>query len=268
MTRLAHLAHFIARHRWPVIGVWIVLTSSAPSLSGRRSLWNQSSAVPGQPAYEAGQRALAESGAGVRAPNVLVFHGAGDVKPRRSSGARRAAATMPGARASALLDRTRVRGKDRHTLRARLPARAGELGPHQPGRARCAPPRSGAARPVTVERHRPRRARRGEQAGRAAAPSVLVEALIGGIGALVVLLFVFGTLPAVLMPLAVALAAIMNTFTLVWALTQVTSVSVIVQFLIALVGLGIAIDYALLMIIRFREELASPATPRRRWSRR
>ena len=82
-----------------------------------------------------------------------------------------------------------------------------------------------------------------------------VEALIGGLGALVVLLFVFGTLPAVLMPLAVAIAAILNTFTLVLGLTYVTDVSIIVQFLIALVGLGIAIDYALLMIIRFRDEL-------------
>ena len=69
------------------------------------------------------------------------------------------------------------------------------------------------------------------------------------------LLFVFGTLPAVLMPLAVAVAAILNTFTLVLVLTHVTDVSIIVQFLIALVGLGIAIDYALLMIIRFRDEL-------------
>ena len=79
--------------------------------------------------------------------------------------------------------------------------------------------------------------------------------MIGGLGALVILLFVFGTLPAVLMPLAVAVAAILNTFTLVWALTYITDVSIIVQFLIALVGLGVAIDYALLMIFRFRDEL-------------
>ena len=70
-----------------------------------------------------------------------------------------------------------------------------------------------------------------------------------------ILLFVFGTLPAVLMPLVVAVAAILNTFTLVWALTYITNVSIIVQFLIALVGLGVAIDYALLMIFRFRDEL-------------
>ena len=85
--------------------------------------------------------------------------------------------------------------------------------------------------------------------------NVLVEAVIGGLGALVILLFVFGTLPAILMPIAVAVAAILNTFTLVWALTYITNVSIIVQFLIALVGLGVAIDYALLMIFRFRDEL-------------
>ena len=91
--------------------------------------------------------------------------------------------------------------------------------------------------------------------GSSGGSSVLLEAVIGGIGALVILLFVFGTLPAVLMPIVVAVAAILNTFTLVWALTYVTDVSIIVQFLIALVGLGVAIDYALLMIFRFRDEL-------------
>ena len=79
--------------------------------------------------------------------------------------------------------------------------------------------------------------------------------MIGGLGALIILLFVFGTLPAVVMPLVVAIAAILNTFTLVWVLTYLTDVSIIVQFLIALVGLGVAIDYALLMIFRFRDEL-------------
>jgi len=69
------------------------------------------------------------------------------------------------------------------------------------------------------------------------------------------LFFVFGTLPAVLMPIAIAIASILNTFTLVWALTYITDVSIIVQFLIALVGLGVSIDYALLIIFRFREEL-------------
>ena len=94
-----------------------------------------------------------------------------------------------------------------------------------------------------------------DAAGGGGGPSVLVEALIGGLGALIILFFVFGTLPAVVMPLLVAITSILNTFTLVWILTYFTDVSVVVQYLIALVGLGIAIDYALLMIFRFRDEL-------------
>ena len=70
-----------------------------------------------------------------------------------------------------------------------------------------------------------------------------------------ILLFTFGTLPAIAMPLLIAVASILNTFSLIWLLTYITDVSIIVQFLVALVGLGVAIDYALLMIFRFREEL-------------
>src|SRR5256885_9308831 len=48
--------------------------------------------------------------------------------------------------------------------------------------------------------------------------NVLVEAIIGGLGAMVILLFVFGTLPAVLIPIAVAAAAVLKTFPPLWAL--------------------------------------------------
>src|SRR6476620_11133144 len=76
---LARLALLVARHRWPVIGVWVALTLVGVVASGKLSgRWYQSAAVPGEPAYEAGQRALAASGAGVRSPNVVVFHTTGD----------------------------------------------------------------------------------------------------------------------------------------------------------------------------------------------
>ena len=91
-------------------------------------------------------------------------------------------------------------------------------------------------------------------------PSILIEVLLGGIGALLILLFVFGTLPAVLMPLLVAASSILTTFLCVYGLTFITDVSIVVQFLVALVGLGIAIDYTLLMIFRFREEIANGLT--------
>ena len=51
-----------------------------------------------------------------------------------------------------------------------------------------------------------------------------------------------------------AIASIMTTFLLLLGLTEITTVSPIVQFLIALLGLGVAIDYSLLVVTRWREE--------------
>jgi putative drug exporter of the RND superfamily len=72
-------------------------------------------------------------------------------------------------------------------------------------------------------------------------PSVPAETLIGALGALVVLAFVFASCLA-LVPLLIAAVAILTTFLLVLGLTTFTDVSFVVQFLIALIGLGVAID--------------------------
>jgi RND superfamily putative drug exporter len=84
-------------------------------------------------------------------------------------------------------------------------------------------------------------------------PGVLTETLFGAAGALIVLLFVFASLLAFL-PLVVAAVSIMATFLMLLPLTYLTDVSFIVQFLVALVGLGVAIDYSLLFVTRWREE--------------
>ena len=57
-----------------------------------------------------------------------------------------------------------------------------------------------------------------------------------------------------LVPLVMAFVSIMTTFLLLLGLTELTAVSPIVQFLIALIGLGVAIDYSLLVVSRWREE--------------
>jgi len=85
------------------------------------------------------------------------------------------------------------------------------------------------------------------------APSVLFETLLGALGALAVLLFLFASFLA-LVPLLIAAVSILTTFTVVLLLTYVTDMSFIVQFLISLVGLGVAIDYSLLLVTRWREE--------------
>jgi RND superfamily putative drug exporter len=97
------------------------------------------------------------------------------------------------------------------------------------------------------------------QSGGGNGPGVLVEAMLGGFGALLVLAFVFGSFLAIV-PLIMAIVSILTTFLVVWGLTTVTEISPIVQFLIALIGLGVSIDYSLLVVVRWREERAHGRT--------
>ena len=82
---------------------------------------------------------------------------------------------------------------------------------------------------------------------------ILGEVAIGAIGALVVLVVIFGSFLAVV-PLIVAAVSILGTFLALGAITTVADVSQIVEYLVALIGLGIAIDYSLLVVTRWREE--------------
>ena len=88
--------------------------------------------------------------------------------------------------------------------------------------------------------------------------SALAETVLGGVGALVVLALVFGSLLAAV-PLLVAAVSILATFLCLLGLTALTEVSFVVQFLVALIGLGVAIDYSLLIVMRWREERAGGA---------
>jgi putative drug exporter of the RND superfamily len=89
--------------------------------------------------------------------------------------------------------------------------------------------------------------------------SVLVEGLIGAFGALLVLSFVFASFLA-LVPLLMAFVAIMTSFVPLLLLAETTDVSPVVQFLIVLIGLGVAIDYSLLVVTRWREERSHGAS--------
>ena len=259
---LARLAHFVTRHRWPVIAAWIALTIFGAFAAGQVSKrWYQSFSIPGKSAYEASQRTLKEFGVGVRPPAVVVYHTQGDATQSaaiKASMARTAAASRGALTSSYFSTRHNPAyvSKDRHTTFQEIyPAGVATFDTKSGAEQIRAVAAAGLPAGTTVEvtGHDP--LEEASTHGASGGPSVLVEAVIGALGALVILLFVFGTLPAVLMPIGVAIASILNTFTLIWILTYITNVSIIVQFLIALVGLGVAIDYALLMIFRFRDEL-------------
>jgi RND superfamily putative drug exporter len=73
--------------------------------------------------------------------------------------------------------------------------------------------------------------------------------------ALILLVFVFGTVVAALVPLGVGALAVMSGVAGMYLLTHVTNVSVYALNVVTLIGLGVAIDYSLFVTSRFREEL-------------
>src|SRR4051812_33270333 len=72
--------------------------------------------------------------------------------------------------------------------------------------------------------------------------------------AALILAFVFGTLAFVL-PLIFAAAAIPTTLGIIWLFAHVMELTTYLQNLVMLIGLGIAIDYSLLIVYRYREEI-------------
>jgi putative drug exporter of the RND superfamily len=253
------LGHFVIRRRRWIVGVWIFLLFFgffATSRLGDR--WFESFSIPGYSAYEANQRALKTFGSGEQAPLVAVFRSKGDVTKEKGieQAVTAGAAVNPGSRTSSYFSTgsDAYVSKDRHLTFAEI------YGPGNPGftstlhikKVRAAVKE---AAPPGVTVNVTGRDPLFEDIGGSGGPSLAIEILIGGVGAVLVLLFVFGTLPAVAVPLVTAAVSILTTFSAVWALTYVTDVSLVVQFLVALVGLGVSIDYSLLMIFRFREEL-------------
>ena len=72
--------------------------------------------------------------------------------------------------------------------------------------------------------------------------------------ALVILIFTFGTL-SFLVPFIFTLVTIPTTLGIIWIIANFMELTTYLTNLVSLIGLGIAIDYSLLMVYRFREEL-------------
>jgi putative drug exporter of the RND superfamily len=254
--RLGHLV--IRRRRWIVVAWILLIVLGLVTTSKIGDRWFESFSIPGFSAYEANQRTLKTFGSGEQAPLVAVFRSDGDVTKQGGieKAVAAAAAVNPGSRTASYFSTgsNAYVSKDRHTTFATIypPGTPGFSSNVHIKQVRAA--LRGAA-PAGLTVHLTGRDPLQEDIGGSGGPSVLVEVMIGGVGALLVLLFVFGTLTAVSIPLVTAAASILTTFSAVFALTYVTDVSIIVEFLVALVGLGVAVDYSLLMIFRFREEL-------------
>ena len=254
------------QHKRIVVSVWLCLTVvgalAASSVGGRLT---QGLPIPGQPAYEANLKMLRTFGIdGHQQPTIGVLQLPAGQSMRTAAGRSAAAHTFASATNagpvgvidySTTHDRRFISADGRMTFAIfdmpspDLPKTAGTMG-HILSVLRASAPHGATVNVTGYEQ-----LSAGSTGKGGSGPSVLVETLIGAVGALLVLFFVFASAIAVL-PLLIAVVTILTTFLLVLGMTHVTSVSFIIQFLVALVGLGVAVDYSLLIVNRWREELA------------
>jgi RND superfamily putative drug exporter len=253
----------ILRHRATVVVVWIVLTVAGGLMVGKANggLQHQQ-ATPGLAGYDANQAMLRSLGLdGDEAPVIAVLRLPPGVTMHTAAGRAAAARTFAAAARAGhvgLVDFStsqdrRFVSKDGRTTWALYDMPNPDAGPYTGTVDRL---------PAALERAAPQGANvtmTGNEAlqstGSAggAGLSTLTETLIGAAAALVVLGFVFGSAIAVL-PLLMALPTILATFLVLYGVEQLMGVSQLVQYLIAFIGLGIAIDYSLLIVTRWREE--------------
>ena len=261
---LGHTAGLVLRHRRAVIVFWLVLVIVGGMAAGKATKrLSFDFSLPGQPGYETAARIIHTYGnGGNQAPSILVVDApAGSTIAANEHAVATAfddvRRSLPALRVVDL----GVTGNSRFLTDGGQGTYALVFEP--PATGFGTDPRLNAAEGVLRQQLPGYQVgltglNQLESGGTTKGPGVLVETLIGAAGALVVLVFVFASFLA-LVPLLVAAVSILTTFLVVLGLTYLTEVSFIVEFLIALVGLGIAIDYSLLFVTRWREERARGA---------
>ena len=260
---IARLARFVLAHRRLVMVAWLVVflagAAGASHVSKRLSV---DFSLPGQPGYETAQKITHTYGnGGEEPPSIAVI----TVPAGQTVAGERAqiAAALGKVHAALPLVRVvdfantgdpRMITSDGRTTYAYLfsPIERTFGAPKIPQRAEQI---LRAALPTGTQTNLTGLLQLSNSEESGSGPGVFLETVFGGLGALAVLAFVFASLLAFL-PLLIAAVAILSTLLVILALTYIADVSFIVQFLVSLVGLGVAIDYSLLIVTRWREERA------------
>ena len=267
---MAALTNRVLGHKRLVFGIWLaVFLAAVASLGPAGAALSDQFSIPGREGFETNKDLAATYGSGGDAapivPVVTLPVGttvdAPGVKEDLDAALARVEAVLPQSMSASYAttgDRAFVSEDGRTTFAlVYIPAKGG-VDPGQEEARAAQAALDGVTvggSPVEVTGLDALRASAGDNEG--AGTGVVMGTLLAALGALLVLIWVFRSFMA-LVPLLMALVAIPTTFLLVWPLASVTDVSVIVQFLVALIGLGIAIDYALLVVVRWREERQQP----------
>src|SRR6201996_619403 len=254
----------VLRHRKLIVSVWILLAVvGAWAASSINDHLSQSFDAPGRPAFEANKEIVATYGnGGLISPFVLV---AAPKKGTLSDGGDEAAFTKAAKEVAAAVPGFRLAGFGAGGPAKDFESEDGTVGyafvypppgPEAPEKnegALGAVQKAAAAHSIGGTPLRVTGVEALSEDSGGGGAGLLVETLVGALGALIVLALVFGSWLAIV-PLIIAGASILTTFALLRLLAEFTQVSFVVQFLVGLIGLGVAIDYSLLVVFRWREE--------------
>ena len=262
---MERLANWVTRHRLIVGLAWLVITVVgvvlAPSLSGRL----QSGSHVSGPGYTANTAIAAHYGGASSDPGVLILNAPGGQTvdtPQVKQDLERIDTTLAKAAPSLRLvsyaaggDNVLVGADRASTIVLAYPPKAGDdVGPAQIDELTAAAKR--AAPDLTVNGTSYHALEAGNTTG-GGNSSVLSELIIGALGALLVLAWVFGSFLAFL-PLITAFISVLTMQIFIYGLTYVvpssSPLNPAVQYIVALLGLGLSIDYSLLVVTRWREE--------------
>ncbi len=246
---MARWARLMIRFRWAVLAVWLVaLLAAGAASSGLSNLLTNRFALPGSESEKAANILKNDFGQKPEGSFSLVVKGpagsAAKLVPKVRSAATRAAAELPTGKVA------NVRAVSSEVVTATIVSQlqTADAKIHTDAMRKAAGPISGADVYLTgqsaiehdldpVQNH-----------------DLLVGELFIAIPiAMVILIYVFGSL-AFLLPFLLAAAAIPVTLGLVWVFAHFMDLSTYLQNMVMLIGLGIAIDYTLLMVYRYREE--------------
>jgi RND superfamily putative drug exporter len=86
--------------------------------------------------------------------------------------------------------------------------------------------------------------------------------MLGLLAAILVLLLLFRTFVAMIIPIMLAITAVATAFLLLFILAGLTDINTITPILVSMIGLGVGIDYSLFIVTRFRQLLHEGLSPR------
>jgi putative drug exporter of the RND superfamily len=251
------LVDLVLRHRRLVALFWLAVTVAGVLLAGQvTGRFSSSQSLPGLPSYRAAEVLQQSYGIGDNPPiAVLVALPAGEriTGPAGRSDLSRILTSLSADRSLRVVSYLSTGNPQLVSGNARSALALVYGGAHPPTAAQLTSRlRSSVPPGVIVHATSLNDLASGSSSG---GIGILGEGVIAGAAALLVLAVVFGPLLA-LVPLIIAVVSILTTFLLIGLVSTVAPVSSLVEYLIALIGLGVAIDYSLLMITRWREERA------------